>query len=85
MRRRFVHGSAANCTIFVRYLARVACYEFVSGIGTQGDYRAVYFIKTSGGGGGGREGIRSSPENPEMQIRGATEPVYGINALLGLD
>lgn len=30
-------------------IAREACHEFVSGIGTQGDYRAVYFIEVVGG------------------------------------
>jgi len=29
-------------------IAREACHEFVSRIGTQGDYRAVYFIEVAG-------------------------------------
>ena len=34
---------------FSSLIARESCHEFVSGIGTQGDYRAVYFIELAGG------------------------------------
>lgn len=46
--RRFV-SVPQQIARFSSPIAREACHEFVSGIGTQGDYRAVYFIEVAGG------------------------------------
>lgn len=76
--RRFV-SVPRQIARFSSPIAREACHEFMSGIGTQGDYRAVYFIEVAGG---RKEERGQEACVPKCKFGGYT--VYEINALLGL-